>query len=172
MLRMVGILLLMTGCIGLGYHTVSEEKQRIRELREIRHMMLRIQSEMTYGKRTLPEICNLLAENGEEPYRTIFRRIFQKAEENDGATLERIWMEEMENGLRNLPLKREEKTILKNLSGCNGIADENMQAAGVGQSLDVLTRQIDRAETEYENKSRVIMSISVTAGLFLSILLL
>lgn len=172
MFRLVGILLLMTGCIGLGYRAVSEEKQRIRQLREIRHMMLRIQSEMTYGKRTLPEICSLLAQNGAEPYRTIFCRIFQKAAENDGATLERIWMEEMETGLRDLPLKQEEKEILKNLSGGSGITDEAMQAAGVGQSLDFLTRRIDRAETEYESRSRVIMSISVAAGLFLSILLL
>lgn len=172
MLRLVGILLLMTGCIGLGYNAVAEEKQRIRELREIRSIMLRIQNEMTYGKRTLPEICNLFGESGEEPYRTIFCMIFQKAQENDGATLERIWMEEMENGIRNLPLKREEKEILKSLPGHTGIADGNMQAAGIGQSLDIITGRIAQADTEYENKSRVIMSISVTAGLFLSILLL
>lgn len=43
MCKLAGILLLMIGCIGLGRNKVAEEKRRIRELREIRRMVLRIQ---------------------------------------------------------------------------------------------------------------------------------
>ena len=172
MFKLTGILLLMAGCCGLGINRVAEAKQRIRELREIRRMVIRIQSEMVYGKRALPEICQLFGQCMEEPYRTAFLTIFRKLEENDGTDLNRIWMEQMEDCMKNLPLLKEEKDILRNMPEYLGVLDERQQAADIGQSLDFLTAHIAQAEAGYENQARVIMSISVMAGIFLVILLL
>ena len=172
MLRLAGIVLLMMGCTGLGINKVSEEKRRIRELREIRRMVLRIQNEMVYGKRTLPEICLLFSQCMEEPYKGAFLAVFKKLEENDGTVLKTMWKEQMEVCMRGLPLKEEEKNVLKNLPEHLGMMDEKMQAADIGQSLDMIARHISQAETEYEGKTRVIMGISVMAGFFLVILLL
>lgn len=172
MCKLAGILLLMIGCIGLGRNKVAEEKRRIRELREIRRMVLRIQNEITYGKRTLPEICLLFSQCMEEPYCRGFLQIFQKLNENDGSALAPIWREQMDACMAALPLKDEEKDILRNLPEHMGILDETMQAADVGQSLDFLTEHICQAQREYESKTKVIMSISVMTGLFLTILLL
>lgn len=172
MLKLAGILLLMIGCTGLGINKVSEEKRRIKELREIRRMIIRMQNEMRYGKRTLPEICLLFGQCMEEPYRSAFLELFYKLEENDGTVLNKMWKEQMDTCMMGLPLKEEEKNILKNLPEHLGIQDETMQAADIGQSLDMLEDHIHQAEAEYENKIRVIMSISVMAGLFLTILLL
>ena len=172
MLKLAGILLLMTGCIGLGINKVAEEKRRIRDLREIRRIVQRMQSEMMYGKRTLPEICLLFSQCMREPYRSAFLEIFQRINENDGSSLERIWKERMNICMDTMPLREEEKEILRGLPEHQGILDETLQAAGVGQSLDVLEEHIRQAEAEYENKSKVIMSISVMTGLFITILLL
>ncbi len=172
MLKLAGILLLMTGCIGLGIDKVTEEKRRIRELREIRRIVTRIQNEMIYGKRALPEICLLFSGCMEEPYRSAFAGIFRKLEENTGASLDDIWKEQMEKCMQNLPLQREEKNILRNLPEYLGTMDEKQQAADIGQSLDLIAAHIGQAEAEYGNRSRVIMSISVMAGIFIVILLL
>jgi len=172
MFKLAGILLLMAGCCGLGINRVAEAKQRIRELREIRRIVIRIQSEMVYGKRALPEICLLFGQCMEEPYRTAFSSIFQKLEENDGTDFGRIWKEQMEECMRNLPLLEEEKDILRNMPEHLGILDEKQQAADIGQSLDFLAAHIARAEAGYDNQARVTMSISVMAGIFLVILLL
>lgn len=172
MLKLAGIIMLMSGCIGLGINKVSEEKQRIRELREIRNIVVRIQNEMIYGKRTLPEICLILSSSSIEPYGIAFLQIFQRLEENDGTVFENIWKEQIKNCMKDMPLREEEKNILINLPEHMGIMDESMQAADIGQSLDMLTGRIVRAETEYENKAKVIMSVSVMAGLFLIIWLL
>ncbi|MCM1175083.1 MAG: stage III sporulation protein AB [Blautia sp.] len=172
MFKLAGILLLMAGCCGLGANRVAEAKQRIRELREIRRMVIRIQSEMAYGKRTLPEICLLLGQCMEEPYRTAFSAIYQKMEENDGTGLNRIWKERMEDCMAALPIWEEEKDILRNMPECFGSLDEKQQAADIGQSLDFLTAHIAQAEAGYENQARVTMSISVMTGIFLVILLL
>ena len=172
MLKFAGILLLMAGCTGLGINKVAEEKSRITELREIRSIIIRMQNEMVYGKRTLPEICLLFGEWAKEPYRSAFSAIFKRLEDNDGSVLSVLWEEEIDQCMQKLPLKEEEKDILRTLPRQLGILDETMQAAGVGQSLDMITEHIAKAQAEYENKAKVIMSISVMAGLFLSILLL
>lgn len=172
MLKLAGIIMLMLGCTGLGINKVSEEKMRIRELREIRRMVVRIQSEMVYGKRTLPEICLLLSRSASEPYSSAFLMIFQRLEENDGSILENIWKEQLNSCMEGMPLREEEKNILINLPEHMGIMDETMQAADIGQSLDMITAHIAKTETEYENKAKVIMSVSVMAGLFLVIWLL
>ena len=70
MFKLAGILLLMAGCAGLGFERVAEEKRRINELREMRRMIVRMQDEMLYGKRTLPEICLLFGQCMKVPYRS------------------------------------------------------------------------------------------------------
>lgn len=172
MFKLTGILLLMAGCCGLGINRVAEAKQRIRELREIRRMVIRIQSEMAYGKRALPEICLLFAQCMGEPYRIAFRSIYQKMEQNDGTDLSTIWKTQIGECMKELPLRKEEKDILRNVPEYLGILDEKQQAADIGQSLDFLSARIEKAEAGYENQARVTMSISVMAGIFLVILFL
>lgn len=172
MFKLAGIILLMIGCIGLGIGRVKDEKRRILELHQIKRIILRIQNEIVYGKRTLPEICFLLGKYMEEPYQSIFSSLYQKQKENSGYVLEKLWKEQMEEGMKELPLKKDEKDILRNLPEHLGIQDETMQAADIGQSMDMLQERIKQAEAGYENKARVIMSISVMAGLFISILLI
>lgn len=172
MLKLAGIIILMLGCIGLGIDKVSEEKRRLCHLREIRNMIVRIQNEMVYGKRTLPEICIILSRNTIEPYCSAFLQVFQRLEENDGTMLENIWKEQLKNCMEDMPLEEAEKNILINLPEHMGIMDGTMQAADIGQSLDMLTGHIAKTEAEYENKAKVIMSVSVMAGLFLVIWLI
>lgn len=172
MLKLAGVIMLMLGCVGIGISKVNEEKRRVRELRQIKRIIIRIQNEMIYGKRTLPEICFLLSQYVERPYRDIFQEIYQKLAENRGEILEKLWKEQMEVGMKEMPLKEAEKDILCNLPEHLGIQDETMQAADIGQSLDMIAEHIRQAESELESKTKVIMSLSVTAGLFISILLL
>ena len=87
MFKLAGILLLMAGCAGLGFERVAEEKRRINELREMRRMIVRMQDEMLYGKRTLQEICLLFGQCMKEPYRSAFAGLYEKLEENDGRDL-------------------------------------------------------------------------------------
>lgn len=172
MLKLAGIIILMLGCIGFGIDKVTEEKRRISQLREIRNIVIRIQNEMVYGKRTLPEICIILSRSAIEPYSSAFLQVFQRLDENDGTILENIWKEQLKNCMEDMPLEEEEKNILINLPEHMGVMDSAMQAADIGQSLDMLTGHITKTETEYENKAKVIMSVSVMAGLFLAIWLI
>lgn len=171
MFKLTGILLILAGCIGWGGNKVREEKNRIRHLRELIGMIKRIQDEISYGKHTMPEICLVLSECCSMPYQLYFKQICEQAEQGRGIGVEQAWRQGMGECLRNAPLTEEEKSIAVNLLKNLGMQEEKMQARNMGQSLDFLERKCRQAEEGFENKSRMILSVSVLTGVFLMILL-
>lgn len=172
MLKIAGCLCILAGCIGWGTGRVRDEKSRIRHLQDMIRIIKRIQSEITYGRHTLPEICLILSEYCRTSSGEYFRRIYERAMQQDGACLEKIWEEELSRSLSGSHLREEEKEILIGLPRNLGIQEEKYQAESIGQSMDLLLRKCRQAEDTYENKSRVIFSLSILTGVFLTILLL
>lgn len=171
MLKLAGILCILAGCMGMGGDRIREEKNRVRHLQELIRIMKRIQNEIGYGKHTLPEICLILSEHCYEPYRKYFRAIYEQTRQQGGGRLDRVWEQQIRLCLQNAPLQEEEKEILYSLLRNTGIQEETYQAESMGQSMDLLTRKCRQAEDAYENKSRMIFSLSILAGVFLVILL-
>ena len=172
MLKLAGILCILTGCIGWGAGKIKEERGRVIHLRELIHIIKRIQSEISYGKHTLPEICLILSEYGGALYQTYFKKIYEQMDQRSGTCLIQIWKQQMEQCLEEVPLVQEEKDILINLPQNLGMPEEKQQAESIGQFLDLLMRRCRQAEDAYANKSRMIFSVSLLAGIFLAILLI
>lgn len=172
MFKLLGIVCVLGGCVGWGYEKVREEKSRVQHLREIILIIRRIQDEMKYGKRTLPEICAILASSGEERYRVCFGAIYERLLRRDGVGIEQIWEEQTRKCLEDITLVTEEKDVLCKLPQKLGMQEEKLQAANIGQSLDMMERRLGEAEEAYSGKSKMILSVSALAGLFIVILLL
>ncbi len=172
MYKIVGIFCILAGCMGLGRLKVRQEKERIRHLRELIRIIRRMQDEISYGKHTLPEICLILADNVDDCYSPCFREIHRQMLEGDGTGLKEVWGEQMGVCLQNLPLQEDEREIIRQLPACLGLQEETRQALGFEQAVRLLSGKCQKAEETYENKSKMIGSVSILAGLLLSILLL
>ena len=90
----------------------------------------------------------------------------------DGTGLKEVWVVQMEACLRGLPLQQEEKDVMIKLPVCLGMQEEIRQAMSFDQSVELLTGKCRQAEEAYENRARMIHSVSILAGLLLTILLL
>ncbi len=172
MFKLAGILCILAGCVGWGAGKIGEEKNRIRHLKELIRIIKRIQDEICYGKHTMPEICLTLSECCDMPYRVYFKQIYEQMGQERGVCLDRVWEEQAIQWLKGIPLSDEEKSILKDLPRNLGAKEEKRQAESIGQSIDYLVRRCRQAEDNYDNKSRMILSVSVLTGVFLTILLL
>lgn len=172
MFKVVGFLCIMIGCIGLGDGRIHEEKDRVRHLRELIRIVRRIQDEIRYGKHTLPEICLILSEYSDTWYGSYFWQIYEQFEQKNGTDLETIWTNQMDLCFRGVPLQEEEKDVLRRLPDNLGLQEETLQAVNIGQSMDMLVRKCRQAEEAYEGKVKVIRSVSILVGLFLTILLI
>lgn len=172
MLKLVGFLCIMIGCMGWGEGRIREEKSRVRHLRELIRIIRRIQDEIRYGKHTLPEICLILSEYSDPWYSIYFQRIYEQLSRRNGTGLEAIWTKQMELCFQGVPLQEEEKDVLRRLPENLGLQEETLQAVNIGQSMDMLVRKCRQAEETYQNKSRVIRSVSVLVGFLLTIILI
>ena len=172
MFKVVGIVCILVGCTGWGINRITEERSRVQHLREMIRIIRRIQDEISYGKHTLPEICLVLSEYCGALYQPYFKQVYEQMNQGNGASFDRIWEQQMGQCLRSAPLSEEEKDILRNLPQNLGMQEEKLQAENIGQSMELLARKCRKAEDAYENKARMILSVSVLAGVFLMILLL
>lgn len=172
MFKIVGIFCILVGCVGWGISRIREEQGRIQHLRGMIFIIRRIRDEISYGKHTLPEICLILAECCNPLYRPYFRQIYEQMNKESGTALDQIWERQMEQCLCDVPLSEDEKDVLKYLPQNMGMQEEKLQAENIGRSVEMFVRNCRKAEENYENKARMIFSVSVLAGIFLVILLL
>lgn len=172
MFRITGVICVLCGCLGVGYHMVMREKQRIVHLRELCRIIRRMQAEMRYGKRTISEICEILSECGEEDYRKCFGQIRGKMLLRKGDAMEKLWEQETRQCLDTAPLREDEKSILIRLPECLGMQDAGMQADSMQQFLELLERRLVHAQEEYDGKAKVIWSISTLSGVLITVVLL
>lgn len=172
MYRLAGIFFILAGCIGWGNGKVGQERDRIRHLRSLVQIFDRMQSEIAYGKHTLPEICLLLTTVREEHYSACFRRIYERSTEGDGTGIPRIWKEEFRDCLDKLPLREEERETVLTLPDHLCFQEGERQADRIGQAGEFLAERCRLAEGTYENRSKMIRSVSILTGLLLAILLL
>lgn len=172
MFKIAGVIFILVGCIGYGVDRIGREHSRVEHLREMIRIIRRIQGEISYGKHTLPEICLILSEHCSDSYRPFFSQIYEQANQGNGTPFGGIWEQQMRLCLEDVPLTEEEKDILRNLPQDLGMQDEKLQAENIGRSVDLLGRKCRKAEDAYENKARMILSVSLLTGVFLAILLI
>ena len=156
MFKIAGVTCILAGCTGWGISRIVEERNRVQHLREMIRIIRRIRDEISYGKHTLPEICLILSEYCSASFQSCFRQIYEQVGQGEGTSFRQIWERQIGLCMKDAPLSEEEK----------------LQAENISQSMEFLVRECRRAEDAYDNKSRMILSVSVLMGVFLTILLL
>ncbi len=143
--------------------------EALRNLQRIQELLV---SEIRYGRATLPECCNHVAEHLAEPYREGFVRIYRRMRENTGVVFGQVFREELEECLGGMPLKSADKNCLLELFSDGGFADESMQIRTIEQKKELLERRIAEAERENREKCRMAVGLGAMSGLLLLILLI
>lgn len=172
MYKAVGFLCIVAGCAGWGNRLAGQEKERVRHLRVLSHMLGQMRSEISYGKHTMPEICLLLAEIDDECYSNCFGRIYERTAGENGTEFPKVWAEELGKCLEPFPLREDERRTVTELAKCLRFREERGQAGRVGQAEIFLEDRYRQAEDTCENRTKMIHSVSILTGLLLAILLL
>ncbi len=163
---------ILAGCAGWGHSLAGQERERVRHLRMLTQMLSQMRSEISYGKHTMPEICLLFAELNDGCYSECFERIYKGATEKGGTDFPKVWEEELGKCLEPLPLREDERRTMAELAKSLRFREEGGQAGRVGQAEAFFEGRYRQAEETLENRSKMIHSVSILAGLLLAILLL
>ena len=110
-MRLMGALLILSGCTGLGLWYREQFLGRLRVLRTFTAILEMLISEIRYGKSTLSEGCKEVAARVEEPYRGVLLRVHQECNNATGISFGEVFGAQMEKLFVQLPVKKEDKEI-------------------------------------------------------------
>ena len=172
MLKMLGILCILTGSCGIGFTMAAELDARIRELLQLQKLTIRLRNEIRYMHRTLPDAFAVLAGGSGTPFREFFGAVSARLRGGSGQTAEEIWKESMEKYLSVLHLAGQDLAELEKLGGMLGCLDVEMQLNALDYYLDQLMQSEQRAEQAAEKQKRLYRYLGILSGAVLTILII
>ena len=171
MLKLLGGIMILSGCLGLGFWYRGQFSGRIKALRMLGSILELLASQVRYGRATLPECCRHVAAQLGSPFEKAFRGVAEKMQENTGASFAAVFREHIEGPLKELPLTMEDRETFLQFASEAGYLDGQMQLRAMEQSIELISGTVERLERENADKCRVAVGLGAMGG-FLLILVL
>ena len=169
MIRFLGAALLTAGCGGLGLSAVSRLDSRVRDLRELSAGLEILQRELGWRLAPLPRALEAAAGGTQGRAAQFFTYCARESKQLAGIPFRALWS----RGLEQCPvrLSREDRALLEQLGPVLGRYDGDSQRQAVENVLAGLSRQQAQAEDDRRRLGRVYGVLGITAGLFLTLML-
>ena len=172
MIKGMGCLLTVAGCIGLGLWYRQQFTERLHHIRILLNILDMMMSQVRYHKAMLPECCHYLSQRLEEPYKSAFSSLQDTFCRDTGENYGKLFYGEMAKCFDKVVLGKEEKTIFLEFTKSCGYEDAGLQINSMEQYRERLKQLLNRLEEEVAGKGRMAMGLSVLGGLLLIVILL
>ena len=170
MLKIAGVLLILTGCTGVGLYTAMRYLIRIHLLEEIEQAMQFIYSEIEYAACDMVEIMHMLAARS-NACRMFWCRMEEALLSCEGKLFYQNWKEHITGIEGYFCLKTEELLLLQELGKNLGNMNRDAQLHTIRLFLERLHAILLQAKGEYREKRKISGIVGITAGIFFSVLL-
>lgn len=171
MLKLLGIICILSGSTGLGISFARELDLRIQELAQIQQLMLLLRGEIRYMHQPLPEAFLHLAENAQVPFRDFFLHTAEDIQQRNGQTAEEIWKRNLDQYFSGLHISRPEMKDLEKLGSMLGYLDVEMQVNALDYYLEQLKLSVCHAQEAAKSRRRLYQYMGVLGGVALVILI-
>lgn len=169
MLRVLGALLLMGGCTGVGQAQVRRLNRRVNTLRSISNALEIIERELEFRLPPTEELFVVAELRSEQPVSGFFRVCIEGLKQGHEPIAE-IWRRAVLEKLEEL--KKNEKECLFTLGTVLGRYDEEGQRQAIKKTREELAQALSSARNERHSQGKVYSVLGATAGALLVILLL
>lgn len=172
MFRLLAAILILYGSIGFSFRLCQELRQRLRSIEQMQEIFRLFQSEISYSRAALPDVCLAVSGRVSEPYKGTMREIYEETIKRSGTQFPDIWHAKMTQCLEKLPLKKEEREIFLEFGNRLGVCDWEMQVAMLEKHRAQLEGLYIQLKSAMANKEKVITSMGILGGLMLIIILI
>lgn len=164
--------MVLLGCVGMGLCYREQFKARIRHMRLLQTMLSIFMSEISFGRATLPECCQMIAHSMPEPYCGCLTDIYEEMQKNRGIDFRELFAEQMEMCLVELPLEKEDIESFLWFTKHGGLQDRELQMKLLQESHDRIYGSILQQENREQSKGQLAVSLGVMCGLLLVVVLI
>ena len=168
MIKVLGIICLLTGFLGLSKEKVQGHRQRIETLCEIRNLADCIYGEISYSHIPIPDICKENINRSSGKIKVFLQQLCDRFDKEEGKSFDNLW----EDVLKEQGLKREERNCISELGKCFGFHGIEMQLAKLERYRNDMDKKILQYEKNFQDNKKLILYFGVMSGLLLSIILL
>ena len=168
-MKWVGFLMILSGCIGIGYSYINEYRGRIDALSNIRNMMHYIQEMITLEKLPLSEAIARTAQRMEESYKDFLEEVARQLDIFSPEELVTIWQTQGRQMKKVLGGKDLEEFL--HCMDQSGFASAASQGAVIRQYESELSKRVTALTREREEKCKLYRSLGILSGIFICVLL-
>lgn len=167
--RIIGAVLVIVGCGGLGMLIASNHRQQTKTLRRLIMTLDLVECELQYRQTPLPDLCKIAAQSNCGTLRTIFLDLSTELEKQISPSVEEC-MAAVIQTRTDVPKIIEECFLL--LGQSLGKFDMEGQLKGLMATKSMCQRMLERQTDNQDVRIRCYQTLSICAGAALAILLI
>ena len=171
-IKIFGSIFLLTSAAAIGYLKADELKERVRCLNALKRMMILLQGELRFHRAILSEAFQNVSERAEKPFDIFLGELAKELESRHSGTFLTVWDEKTDKLLTNEGFKKEDKVLLEQLGNSLGYLDLTMQTETLNLAILQTDDAIMNAKEQLEIKGKLYQTMGVTAGAFLTLLII
>jgi len=166
MIKLIGSILILASCAGLGFSKSSEMQAHLNEMEELKKIFYLLKCELQYTRAPFSEVFEKIGRKTREPFQSWLLDLCTRLNEKRSGMFWDMWCSSIEDNLRNCRLEEDELEELKNVG-------KNLEYI---ESLDIFIEQMEyrikNTREVYRSKRKLCQSMGIMGGIFLVILLL
>lgn len=155
-------------CLGANY--VKSLNNRINSLSKYIELLSLFKIKLEYELCDIPLMFKVLSQQEEGITKKVLENCI--CELSCGASLKSSWNKSVDKFSSEMCLSKDDEIIIKDFSNSFGDTDVAGQISNIEMYIELLNKNLEKAEKEAAEKSRVSMSCSLFLGLLISILLI
>lgn len=168
---MIGALLLVAGCAGIGFYEARECKNRVQQIRILLRITEYLKGEIEFSHTVLPDAFQQISRKVEEPFSTLLGTISREMRKQDGRSLKDLIRRSMEEWKKESDLEQEDVDAFTESVGQLGYLDRSMQIHLLETYQKEQEIKLEILKGELPGKQKLFSSLGILGGVFLVILI-
>ena len=166
MMRVIGAVLLMTGCSGFGFSIAYAQRKEVAMLRKLINALQEMEWELKYRMPDLAELCSIAASVAGGRCAEIFQELSEKLSKNEVTDISGS----MNSMISQTELPRSIKRNMRRLASSLGRYDLEGQLEGLSLTRRQCKHDLNKMEDNSTQRMRNYQTLALCAGAALVIL--
>lgn len=169
-MKLIGVMLILSGSFGIGFSAIQRLAGRVAALRTLTAALDVLEHELEFGLPSMTEWFENTASRSLEPASSFLRACIEKLNIQDGITLSEAWRTAAEQELS--ILKPCDIETIMSIGLVLGRYDAESQRSSISAARIQLAAQMEAALEERSRCGKVYGTLSAAVGFFLIIILI
>ncbi len=165
MLKLIGALLIISGCGYAGFTIAKKYRNRPRELHYLRSALQMLETEIAYGATPLPDALELVAARCAKEVAELFSQTREALLSGEGVTAGEAWERALKKFYTHSAINAGDAAILRALGMSLGISDREDQIKHLHLAQEQLKIEIAKAEEEAAKNVKLYNYLGFLGGL-------